>query len=68
MFYIMGGNKVAPPTSKQVARTGGAGKVYTGGNTASNGPTSGGYGQAGVTAKKSNGATGNAGGPTKAQM
>jgi len=69
MFYIMGGNKVAPPTSKQAGRVGGPGKTYTGGNTASNGPTSGGYGQ-GAAVKKSNGGgmSGGAGGPSKADM
>lgn len=40
LFYIMGGNKVAPPKKGQVGATGG-GKVYQGKPAASGGPTGG---------------------------
>mgnify|MGYP001963285773 FL=1 len=30
IFYIMGGNKVAPPTQKQPSALGGPGKTYSG--------------------------------------
>lgn len=35
IFYIMGGNKVAPPSQKQAAMAGGTGKTYSGKPSAS---------------------------------
>ena len=72
IFYIMGGNKVAPPR-KGAATGGGVGKTYVGnaGANAGNGKAGGssGYGPPGGAAKRSmGGGAGGGGGASAAEL
>lgn len=69
MFYIMGGNKVAPPKNKLGGGSGAVGKTYVGKPAASNGAGGGsGYGPPAGAVKKSGGMGGGGGGASAAEL